>query len=56
MRTPTELSLVPFITQRKGEDAVPDNLIIYTNSLGPRLYYADEDPRDWPMRGILWTR
>jgi hypothetical protein len=39
------LSLVPYITQREGEDAAPDNLVIMRHSSSPRLYYADEDPR-----------
>ncbi|MFI1419928.1 hypothetical protein ACH4VX_18410 [Streptomyces sp. NPDC020731] len=53
---PSEPALVPFITQRKGEDAAPDNLFIHRHSSGPRLYYADEDSRDRPMRGVLWAR
>ncbi|GAA2268444.1 hypothetical protein GCM10010415_37640 [Streptomyces atrovirens] len=56
VRTSTEPGLVPFITQRKGEDAAPDNLIVYRHPSGARLYYADEDPRDRPIRGILWAR
>ncbi|MGW8066679.1 hypothetical protein ACVV2G_31455 [Streptomyces ziwulingensis] len=57
MRTLTEPALVPFITQRKGEEAAPDNLFIRVHPSGPRLYYRDEDPqRDRPMRGILWGR
>ncbi|MFE7235914.1 hypothetical protein ACWCRF_36800 [Streptomyces sp. NPDC002405] len=54
--TATETRLIPFITQRKGEEAAPDNLVIYRHASGPRLYYRDEDPRDRPMRGILWAR
>ncbi|MER6751490.1 hypothetical protein [Streptomyces fungicidicus] len=56
VRTQTGSGLVPFITQRKGEDAAPDNLIIERLPSGPQLYYADEDPRDRPMKGILWAR
>ncbi|CAM5654244.1 hypothetical protein GCM10010261_63890 [Streptomyces pilosus] len=56
VRTSIKPALVPFITQRKGEEAAPDNLIIYRKPSGARLYYADEDPRDGPMRGILWAR
>ncbi|MFC9280846.1 hypothetical protein [Streptomyces collinus] len=56
VRTSTEPSLVPFITQRVGEEAAPDNLIIRRHPSGPRLYYRDEDPRDRPMRGVLWAR
>ncbi|MGA5127708.1 hypothetical protein ACPCAG_30955 [Streptomyces pseudogriseolus] len=50
------LPLVPYITQRAGEDAAPDNLIITRHRSGPRLYYADEDPRDRDPRGVLWAR
>ncbi|WP_386347779.1 hypothetical protein [Streptomyces xiangluensis] len=56
VRTWTEPPLVPFITQREGEDAAPDNLIILLHSSGPRLYYLDEDPRDRDLRGVLWAR
>ncbi|MDX2826263.1 hypothetical protein PV416_35650 [Streptomyces ipomoeae] len=55
--------LIPYITQRKGEDAAPDNLIIIQHAFGPQLHYRDEDPaRDRPMRGrpghlgALWAR
>jgi len=48
--------LVPYITQRAGEDAAPDNLIIARHRSGVRLYYADEDPRDRDPRGVLWAR
>ncbi|MEU5525266.1 hypothetical protein ABZ759_32795 [Streptomyces sp. NPDC047860] len=40
-----EPPMVPFVIQREGEDAAPDNLLL--SSLGPdryRLHYADEDP------------
>ncbi|MET7608956.1 hypothetical protein [Streptomyces avermitilis] len=58
MRTASKPRLIPFITQRKGEDAAPDNLIIVRHASGPRLYYADEDAkgRDRPIRGVLWAR
>jgi hypothetical protein len=56
VRTSTEPGLVPFITQREGEDAAPDNLVIHRHASGPRLYYRDEDARDRPMRGVLWAR
>ncbi|MEU0109056.1 hypothetical protein ABZ313_27405 [Streptomyces sp. NPDC006251] len=56
MHTVTKSGLVPFITQRHGEEAAPDNLVIYRHSSGPRLYYGDEDPRDRPLRGVLWAR
>src|SRR4051812_33604916 len=49
--------LVPFITQREGEDAAPDNLILLPHPGGRlRLHYADEDPRDRDLRGVLWAR
>jgi hypothetical protein len=38
-----KLSLVPYITSRKGEDAAPDTLIVEPAPGGPRLAYADED-------------
>ncbi|KES02971.1 hypothetical protein BU52_32995 [Streptomyces toyocaensis] len=50
--------LVPFVIQREGEDAAPDNLLL-TPIGGPgryRLSYADEDPRDRDLRGVLWAR
>jgi len=53
----TEPPLVPFVVQREGEEAAPDNLLLTT--LGPgryRLRYADEDPRDRDLRGVLWAR
>ncbi|MFE9454044.1 hypothetical protein [Streptomyces sp. NPDC006739] len=58
MRPQTESRVIPFITQREGEDAAPDNLVIVRHSSGPRLYYADEDAsgRDRPLRGVLWAR
>ncbi|WP_308298978.1 hypothetical protein [Streptomyces sp. GESEQ-35] len=58
MRPATEPRLIPYITQREGEDAAPDNLIIVRHACGPRLYYADEDAqgRDRPLRGVLWAR
>jgi hypothetical protein len=58
VRTVTEPGLIPFITQRVGEEAAPDNLVIYRHPSGPRLYYGDEDARgrDRPLRGVLWAR
>ncbi|MDA5146932.1 hypothetical protein PEM37_36060 [Streptomyces sp. AD681] len=57
MRTLSAPALVPFITQRKGEEAAPDNLVIRLHPAGPRLYYRDEDPQlDRPVRGVLWGR
>ncbi|MFE9446456.1 hypothetical protein ACFYO2_48020 [Streptomyces sp. NPDC006602] len=58
MRTVTEPGLVPFITQREGEEAAPDNLVIVQYAPGRhRLHYMDEDPaRDRDMRGVLVAR
>jgi hypothetical protein len=56
VRTPTEPGLVPFITQRAGEEAAPDNLTIVPYASGPLLRYRDEDPKDRPLRGVLWAR
>ncbi|MFH8805562.1 ATP-binding protein [Streptomyces sp. NPDC017936] len=53
----TEPPLIPFVVQPEGEEAAPANLIL--TSLGPdryRLRYADEDPRDRDLRGVLWAR
>ncbi|OKJ89126.1 hypothetical protein [Streptomyces sp. CB02400] len=52
-----EPPLVPFVVQREGEEAAPDNLML--TMIGPgryRLRYADEDPRDRDLRGVLWAR
>ncbi|MFE6178807.1 hypothetical protein [Streptomyces sp. NPDC056464] len=56
VRPLTESGLVPYVTQRRGEEAAPANLVIQRHVSGPRLYYRDEDPRDRPVRGILWAR
>jgi hypothetical protein len=56
VHTATAPALIPFITQREGEDAAPANLAVIPHSSGPRLYYLDEDLRDRPMRGVLWAR
>lgn len=50
-------ALIPFITQREGEDAAPDNLVIKPSAGNQnRLYYADEDLRDRDARGVLYAR
>lgn len=54
--TATEPRMVPFITQRKGEEAAPNNLVIFRHRSGARLYYRDEDRRDRPVRKVLWAR
>ncbi|MFM9632871.1 hypothetical protein ACKI10_35345 [Streptomyces galilaeus] len=55
--TPISPALVPFITQREGEDAAPDNLILLPHTDGQlHLHYLDEDPRDRNLRGVLWAR
>ena len=57
VRTAIESRLIPYITQREGEEAAPDNLRIVQHTSGPRLYYGDEDAnRDRPIRGVLWAR
>lgn len=57
MRPGTKPSLIPFVTAREGEDAAPDNLIMLPDQYGARrLFYADEDPRDRPLPGVLWAR
>ncbi|MFD7058381.1 hypothetical protein [Streptomyces sp. NPDC059906] len=57
-RASSEYGLIPFVTQREGEDEAPDNLVILENTPGRfRLYYSDEDPaQDRDMRGVLVTR
>lgn len=50
-------ALIPFIIQREGEEAAPDNLIIArTAPGGSRLHYRDEDLRDRDARGVLYAR
>ncbi|MER5915485.1 hypothetical protein ABT124_34885 [Streptomyces sp. NPDC001982] len=57
MSTPTEPGLIPFVIQREGEEAAPDNLFLHTVAPGRhRLYYTDEDPRDRDLHGVLWAR
>lgn len=56
VRSATEPALIPFITQREGEEAAPNNLLIVAHPSGPRLYYGDEDRRDRDLRGVLWAR
>ncbi|MET7457832.1 hypothetical protein ABZT03_39495 [Streptomyces sp. NPDC005574] len=49
--------LVPFITQRQGEDPAPDNLVLLPHTDGQlHLHYLDEDARDRDPRGVLWAR
>ncbi|MFJ4752154.1 hypothetical protein [Streptomyces albogriseolus] len=49
--------LIPFVIQREGEEAAPDNLRLTPLGSGRyRLSYADEDPRDRDLRGVLWAR
>ncbi len=56
VRTAGDTGLVPFITLREGEEAAPGNLIILSSPSGLRLYYADEDPRDRDLHGVLMAR
>lgn len=49
--------VIPFVIQREGEEAAPDNLRLTPTGGGRyRLRYADEDPRDRDLRGVLWAR
>ncbi|GGZ81667.1 hypothetical protein ACFOOM_21960 [Streptomyces echinoruber] len=53
----TEPSLVPYITQRQGEEAAPANLVLRpVKGGGYRLHYRDEEPADRDVRGVLWAR
>lgn len=57
VHTSTQPGLIPFVVQRKGEEAAPDNLVILSSAPGRhRLYYRDEDRRDRDLRGVLWAR
>ncbi|MGA5418484.1 hypothetical protein [Streptomyces pseudogriseolus] len=49
--------VIPFVIQHEGEEAAPDNLRLTPLGSGRyRLGYADEDPRDRDIRGVLWAR
>ncbi|MFF8978482.1 hypothetical protein ACF08A_16890 [Streptomyces cellulosae] len=49
--------LIPFVIQRENEEAAPDNLRLTPLGGGRyQLRYADEDPRDRDLRGVLWAR
>ncbi|MFB0617204.1 hypothetical protein [Streptomyces sp. AGS-58] len=55
----SEWGIVPFVTHRKGEHPAPAaDLHVLTNRNGGvvRLMYRDEDPRDRPVRDVLWAR
>ncbi|MFD7972959.1 hypothetical protein [Streptomyces clavifer] len=61
MRSTARPTAIPYITQREGEDAAPDDLVLrppYASSRGSyRLFYADEDPRlDRDAHNVLWAR
>ncbi|MEK8144015.1 hypothetical protein NKH18_25085 [Streptomyces sp. M10(2022)] len=55
-------AVVPYITQRVGEEAAPDNLVLLPSrgSRGRgsyRLFYADEETSlDRDLRQVLWAR
>ncbi|MFD9503467.1 hypothetical protein [Streptomyces sp. NPDC060035] len=53
---PVRPTAVPFITQRKGEEAAPNNLILLGSHSRYRLFYPDEDPKDRDYRQVLWGR
>ncbi|MDP5317347.1 hypothetical protein [Streptomyces poriferorum] len=55
--------VIPYITQRMGEEAAPDNLVLLPSRGGVRgreryrLFYADEEARlDRDLRQVLWAR
>ncbi|MFD4976621.1 hypothetical protein [Streptomyces sp. NPDC058424] len=57
VRTANEPGLIPYVIQREGEAAAPDNLLMTSVGAGRyRLYYADEEPQDRDLRGTLWAR
>ncbi|WP_037841960.1 hypothetical protein [Streptomyces sp. NRRL WC-3549] len=62
MRSIAQPTFIPYITQRRGEVAAPDNLVLRpaSNSRGRgryRLFYGDEDPGlDRDLRQVLWAR
>ncbi len=56
VRTVTEPALIPFITNREGEEAAPNNLFIASHRSGSRLYYGDESRWTATSRGVLWGR
>lgn len=50
-------AVVPYVIQRLGEEAAPDNLVVRRTVPGrSRLHYLDEDPRDRDPRGVLYAR
>ncbi|GAA3885790.1 hypothetical protein [Streptomyces lannensis] len=54
---PADAGLIPFVTQREGEEAAPNNLFLEKTAVRQhRLRYQDEDPRDRDHRGVLWAR
>jgi hypothetical protein len=58
MSSTHERGVIPFITQRKGEEAGLANLYLLKHRAKDelRLFYGDEDPRDRPLQGMLWAR
>ncbi|MFJ8863895.1 hypothetical protein ACIRD8_36535 [Streptomyces sp. NPDC102451] len=62
MRPTISPAFVPYITQRVGEEAAPDNLVLVPSRgsrgrVAHRLFYADEDTRlDRDLRQVLWAR
>ncbi|MFD5633651.1 hypothetical protein ACFWJM_05835 [Streptomyces sp. NPDC127077] len=50
-------AVVPYVIQRVGEEAAPDNLVIRRSAPGrSRLHYLDEHPQDRDHRGVLYAR
>ncbi|MFJ8754594.1 hypothetical protein ACIREO_35560 [Streptomyces sp. NPDC102441] len=62
VRPTTPPAVVPYVTQRVGEEAAPDNLVLLPSrgSRGRgsyRLFYADEETGlDRDLRQVLWAR
>lgn len=59
VRPTTQTTVIPYITQRRGEVEAPNNLLLMPANHGRgryRLLYADEDPRDRDQRNVLWGR
>ncbi|MFD5815677.1 hypothetical protein [Streptomyces sp. NPDC127038] len=55
--TPPGGGPVPFVIQRRGEEAAPADFLFTRSGPGRyRLRYLDEDPRDRDLHGVLWGR
>jgi len=61
VRPTTQQAVIPYVTQRAGEEAAPDNLVLRPSKVSRgrghyRLFYADEEPMDRDLRQVLWAR